>query len=366
MPPSSQPEPPSTTREAPWTVRRLLDWIRNYLGDRDVDSPRVCAELLLAHVLDCDRLRLYMTPDHEPTAEQLATLRALVARAGAHEPVQYLVGSWPFHGREFEVSPVTLIPRPSSELLVDRAFGELRDRGLDREWTLLDLCTGTGCIGISLLALLDSTRRGPISQRSAPPPTDPPPDPASGSDEDVVFDLDLNQRGPSSSRPAEVVESSTPTDRHGELRMVATDIDPEILRLAARNAGTHGVEGFIEFREGSLFDPLADSERGTFDVICANPPYVSDAEYEALDRNVRDYEPARALRGGADGLQFVRPILHSAPDWLAPGGLLLVELATASADQVLEEARRLGVYDELGIEPDHEDLPRMLFARRTS
>ena len=99
---SSPPQPSPSGPEDPWTVRRLLDWIRKYLGEKDVDSPRVCAELLLGHVLGCERLRLYMTPEAEPTPQQLADLRALVARAAEHEPVQYLVGSWPFHGREFE------------------------------------------------------------------------------------------------------------------------------------------------------------------------------------------------------------------------------------------------------------------------
>ena len=101
-----------------WTVRALLAWIVPYLRERAVESPRTIAEILLADVLSVERLRLYMEPDRELAPDELATLRGLVARAGRHEPVQFLVGTWPFLGRDFEVAPCTLIPRPCTETLV--------------------------------------------------------------------------------------------------------------------------------------------------------------------------------------------------------------------------------------------------------
>ncbi|MEE2681652.1 MAG: peptide chain release factor N(5)-glutamine methyltransferase [Planctomycetota bacterium] len=350
-----------------WTVRRLLDWIRKYLGEKEVDSPRVCAELLLAHVLDCERLRLYMTPDREASPDELARLRALVARAASHEPVQYLVGSWPFHGREFEVSPCTLIPRPATEMLVDAALDEMKGRGVDGAWNLLDLCTGSGCIAVSLLATLEAARTGPLSERvltgrSEQESASIDPDPVA----EVEFDLELTPRQvrTAASEAATGVEASGGIDEiKGPVRLVATDIDAEVTELARRNAARHGVESLIDFRVGSIWDPIVQDELGSFDIICANPPYVSDAEYLELDRNVRDFEPSRALRGGSDGLEFVRPIIREAPAWLRPGGLLLVELGAHTASDAMRLADSHGDFRLVELREDHEGFPRMLVAR---
>ena len=107
--PSATPGAASTQR---WTVRALLAWIVPYLKEREVESPRTIAEVLLAEVLKVERLRLSMEPERELATDELTALRGLVARAGRHEPVQFLVGRWPFLGRDFEVAPCTLIPRP--------------------------------------------------------------------------------------------------------------------------------------------------------------------------------------------------------------------------------------------------------------
>ena len=365
---SSTPQSSSSTPpEAAWTVRRLLDWIRKYLGEKEVDSPRVCAELLLGHVLGCKRLQLYMTPDLEPDPEQLSDLRALVARAAGHEPVQYLVGSWPFHGREFEVKPCTLIPRPATELLVDHALDEIRDRGIRRSWNLLDLCTGSGCVAVSVLATLCAARVGPLSERFQAQESGEG-SPATEGESSVEVELDLELQPVTSLSPPLDAEEDEPSPASqpeplGTLELTATDVVPEALALAERNANRHGVAEFIEWGLGSLWDPLSQDKLGSFDIICANPPYVSDSEYLALDRNVRDFEPAQALRGGVDGLELVRPIIQSAPDWLRPQGLLLVELGAHSAEKALQEARALGRFDFLDIEKDHEGFPRMLVAR---
>lgn len=113
-----------------WTTRRLRTWIAGYLGDRGVDAPSVCADLLLGHALECERMQLYMHPDRPASTAELAVLRGLVKRAGEHEPVQFLVGKWGFHGLELEVSPATLIPRPCTETLVEAGLAHLRAEGL--------------------------------------------------------------------------------------------------------------------------------------------------------------------------------------------------------------------------------------------
>ena len=132
-----------------WTTRGLREWMRGFLQQKGIESAPACADLLLAHVAGCERMHLYMEPERPWTADELATLRALVARAARHEPVQFLVGSWGFHAADFEVAPCTLIPRPCTETLVEEALQWYRARG-GGAVRAIDLCTGTGCIAVSI------------------------------------------------------------------------------------------------------------------------------------------------------------------------------------------------------------------------
>jgi release factor glutamine methyltransferase len=358
--------------ESDWTTRRLLDWIRGFLEANEVDSPRVCAELLLGHVLDCERLRLYMEPDRVLSEDALSTLRALVERASRHEPVQYLVGAWPFHGREFEVSPCTLIPRPCTEGLVELALEEVKSSGLHQGWRILDMCTGSGCIAVSLAASVRALRAGPVSERT--PREAVPQEQMSSQDgsDEIVFDL---EREPvvteSKSSPERVAEAggedectqSTVAIPDGRLLVTATDVVREALELAGRNARRHGLDQELELRLGSLFTALPESDHGVFDIICANPPYVSDSEYSEMDRNVKDYEPRTALHGGPNGLDFIEPILRETVRWIKPGGLLLIEIGANSASDVTALVQALPEIKEFRIALDHEEFPRFLVAR---
>jgi release factor glutamine methyltransferase len=303
-----------------WTVRALLAWIVPYLRERAVESPRTIAEILLADVLSVERLRLYMEPDRELAPEELATLRGLVARAGRHEPVQFLVGTWPFLGRDFEVAPCTLIPRPCTETLVEYALAWYRARGAGSV-RALDLCTGSGCIAVSLAlgmrAILRPDGSGcrpvAVGARSI----------AVGAGtiashaHDPLPEINLARADPAPADPPQTLDPTT-----APIAIVATDVVHDAVALARRNATRLGAD--IEFRIGDLWAPIASDER--FDLIVSNPPYVTDAEYDALDRNVREYEPATALRGGADGLEFVRRVVAGAERHLRPGGLLLIEI----------------------------------------
>lgn len=323
------PEPPSVSPaagEQAWTTRRLLDWIRSRLESRQIDSPRLCAEMLLAEVIGCERLRLYMDPDRPASEPERVRLRELVARALRHEPVQYLLGRGWFFGREFEVGPAVLVPRPSSETLVQEALSIAKSLQGERPLRVLDLCTGSGCIGISLAAESRSrVRRG----------ASPQPEPAEG------------EAAPAAPlRPIEVV---------------ATDLSAAALAVAAANAARHGVSDRIELREGDLFASLTPSERGSFDLICANPPYVSDAEWERLDPTVRDHEPEIALRGGRDGLDLLRRIAGEAPAWLRPGGAMLLEFQFDQGERM----RKLlleGPWTRVRILKDHEGHDRVAVA----
>lgn len=315
------------TEPEPWTTRRLLKWIRDHLEAREVDSPRVCSELMVSAATGCERLRLYMEPDRVATDTERETLREWVRRASLHEPVQYLVGEAWFRGHRFEVDSSTLIPRPSTETLVEVAAGRLA--GLAHPAMIFETCTGTGCAGLALLSDLDRPHKAAARMREA--------------DEAIRADAVRLAAAVGEKVDPDGSEESLVRELPGESsRVVATDVVAAAISLARRNAEGMGLADRFEARIGSLFEPLQPGERGTFDLILANPPYVSDVEFERCPANVKDHEPATSLRGGADGLDVIRPLVAESPRWLRPGGTLALEV------QFDQGARVTGLLKESG------------------
>lgn len=296
--------------DAPWTTRKLLAWTTQHFESRDVDSPRVAAEMLLSHVLGVQRLKLYMEPDRPASQEERDTFRALVTRAGKHEPVDYLIGKTPFFSMELRVSPAVLIPRPSTETIVEHVLQRQRtratpeaDEGQPREpLRLADVCTGSGAIAVALARHLP------------------------------------------------------------DARFVATDLSADALAVAKANAQDHGVADRIDFREGDLLAPLGDER---FDYLLSNPPYISDAEWADVLPNVKDYEPTLALRSGVDGLDHLRRLLADAHRHLKPGGQVLLECSSTHTDAVRQLAEANAGLAHCNILKDHEDFPRVLVADAT-
>ena len=293
-----------------WTTRKLLAWMAERFKSKDLDSPRVVAEMLLAHVLSCERMRLYMDADRPASPAELAQLRDLVARAAKHEPVQYLVGHAWFFSRQFKVDRSTLIPRPCTETLVEHVLQWLRVNPGHAAPLVADIGTGSGCIGISIAAQVP------------------------------------------------------------DANVIASDRVPEALDLAKANATTHKVIDRMEFAKGAGVAAIVAARPGArFDVIASNPPYISDAEWEqsgGVARNVKDFEPASALRGGADGLDVIRPLIAEAPAIMKSGGLLAIEIAHAQKDTVIALANATGLLENVQVLKDHEGLWRVLTAvRRT-
>lgn len=282
-----------------WTTRRLLQWTSDHLAKRQVDSPRLCAEMLLAHVLGADRLSLYMDPDRPASDLERAAFRELVQRASEHEPVDYLVGQAPFFSMMLQVNESVLVPRPSTETLVEHVIQHARRTPGFAHPTILDIGTGSGAIAIAIARTL---------------------------------------------RQAQVI---------------ATDISTKALDVAKANADEQGVSDRIEFVQGCLFEPVTGKR---FDYIVSNPPYVSDAEYEVLDANVRDYEPASALRGGPEGLDVVAPLVDQSINFLSDPGHLAIEIASTHAGKVREMAEKRAGLTHLRILTDHEQLPRVFVA----
>ncbi len=301
-----------------WTTRKLLAWMGAAFTKKDLDSPRLLAELLMAHVVGCDRLKLYMDPDRPAAPLERETLRDLVARALQHEPVQYLVGEAWFFGLPLKVDRRVLIPRPCTETIVEHVLQHHRathgptqaESAVRGEGVLIaDVCTGSGAIAIALMKHLPAAR------------------------------------------------------------CVATDISADALDVARENAVRHNVADRIDFLQGNLLGALNSfapaAADASLDYLVSNPPYIPDDEWPGqVDRNVLDHEPHVALRGGTDGLTFVRPLLTDGPRLLKPGGLLMVEVAASRAAEAAEVAKRQTKLKNVQLLKDHEGLDRVVLGTR--
>ncbi len=288
-----------------WTIQKLLTWITDYLTKNSVDAPRLSAEMLLSHVLELTRIDLYAQFNKPVAKEHLDELHKLVKRAGQHEPVAYLVGKTEFYSLQLEVDAHCLIPRPETELLVQRAIEFLRTRQGPQH--VCDLCTGSGCIAVAI------------------------------------------------------------AKNFPEAKVTATDISDAALAIAARNVEKHQLQDRVELLCGDLFEPLVPHLDVTqWDLIACNPPYVSAAEYEALEKNVKDYEPQLALLAGDDGLDIYRRLTESIDRHLKPGGTLLLEIGYAQGPAVQEMLAETGLFAEVTVEKDVHNNDRVVTARQSS
>lgn len=282
-----------------WTIRRIVKWIADDLAGRQFGSPRLDAELIVAHALGLDRVKLYLDLDRPLAAPELAEIRALVARRRKHEPMAYLRGRREFFGRDMIVSPAVLVPRPETETLVERALELLPKESAGR---VLDLCTGSGCIGVTLLAERTSVQG------------------------------------------------------------VLTDLSPEALGIAKQNAEKYDVLSRADLRDGDLFAALA-KDVAAFDLVVANPPYIAARERASLDADVRDFEPAMALFADDEGLAIVRRIAEGAAPHMTAGASLLIEIGAAQGSATRAILESAG-YTDVRIHADLAQRDRVAEGRR--
>ena len=257
-------------------------------GDTDGEND---AKLLLfeAFHLDLvhflmDRLRPLSEQD-EQVQEQIRTYRSMITKRASRIPLQQILGSQEFMGLDFFVNEHVLIPRQDTETLVELVLQEQQST----EKKLLDLCTGSGCIAISLAV------------------------------------------------------------KGGYESVTAADLSEEALKVAERNAKAHQKE--IIFRQGDLFTALPQSEAGTFDIITSNPPYIPTAVIATLEPEVREHEPMMALDGTEDGLKFYRQIAKKAGTWLKPGGVIYLEIGYDQGEAVSGLLREAG-FDKVRVVKD--------------
>jgi len=350
-------------RMEPWTTRKLLAWTTKHFEDKGIDSPRVAAEMLLGHVLGVARLKLYMEPDRPASDDERDTFRALVGRAGKHEPVDYLIGKAPFFGLELRVTPAVLIPRPSTETIIEYVLQAVRER----ERVTPDTEPALPPVSAAISAEAPAPT-GELTYEPEPYPGEA--EPAAAVDESPAVEesptLSPPPAKPSpmfSGRIADVCTGSgaiavTLATQLPEATFVATDLSEDALTVAKQNAEDHGVADRIDFRLGDLYSPLGDER---FDFVLSNPPYISDAEWADVLPNVKDYEPTMALRSGADGLDHLRPLTAGAAKHLSPGGQLLLEMSSTQGEAI-ERLATEAKLAEIKILKDHEDLPRIMVA----
>ena len=290
-------------------IVRVLRDAEAYLVERGVPNARRNAEWLLAHVLGCRSPELYLTPFRVIDRADLDTFRSLVQRRGQREPLQYILGATEFMSLPFLVRSGVFIPRPDTEVLVEvvekllRAYGGVSPAKSEERTTVLDICCGSGVIGISLVCRLP--------------------------------DVDC----------------------------VALDVDSGAVALTRENARRNGVEHRVRGVESDA-SAFLNGRPGPYGAVVCNPPYVPSGDIAGLLPELRDYEPRLGLDGGPDGLRFYRelvPLLHAVT---APGGIIAFEIGDTQGDEVSAMIDAAS-FTDVAVHRDYGNLARVVTARRS-
>jgi release factor glutamine methyltransferase len=290
-------------------ILQVLRDAEAYLVERGVPNARRNAGWLLAHLLGCRLPELYVTPYRVVDRAELDTFHSLLCRRGEREPLQYILGSTEFMSLTFRMRPGVFIPRPDTEVLVEKVEELLpsphdggRRRNVTRRLALLDLCCGAGVIGISLVC------------------------------------------------------------RSSHVDCVAVDVDANAVALTRENAALNGVEDRVRCVQADAFEFLREEPR-TYDAVVCNPPYVRTGDIERLLPEVRDHESSLGLDGGADGLRFYRESTPLLPGVIAPGGLVAFEIGDTQG-KVVTAVMQSAPFVDVAVHKDYGDLDRVVTARR--
>lgn len=270
-----------------------------------VSQARRTAGVLLGHVLELDRTHLLTQSNTVIDESRYQAYLCLIARRAASEPVQYILGHQEFYGLDFIVTPAVLIPRPETEFLVERVIHLARESER-RAPLIVDAGTGSGCIAVALAVNLPNAS------------------------------------------------------------VIATDISSDAIAVARLNAARHAVAARIEFLAGDLLAPLdGRGLENAVDILASNPPYVAEGRPELIQREVREWEPAAALFGGADGLRFYRRLLVDGLQVVKPGGHLVCEIGYTQLDAISELIAASG-WQLLDVTHDLQGIPRTLAVKKVS
>lgn len=286
-----------------WTIGRLLTWTTDYLKQHGSDSPRLEAEVLLAHAQECQRIELYTAFNDAAREDVRAAFRALVRRRAEGTPVAYLVGQKEFYSLAFFVSPDVLIPRPETEMLVMALLDKVAERGDQPPPRIVDVGTGSGILAVCAAKFLP------------------------------------------------------------QAKVTAVDICPAALQVARRNAQQHQVSDRIDFRESDLLNAV--DPQAQFDFVLSNPPYVSADEFAQLPLEVKNHEPRQALLAGPTGCEVIERLVGQAAERLPAGGWLILEISPMIRDQVVQLLGADGRYENIQVQNDLAKLARQVTAQRS-
>ncbi|MBS6612604.1 MAG: peptide chain release factor N(5)-glutamine methyltransferase [Collinsella intestinalis] len=381
-----------------WTIRRCLDWTRDYLKDRGDERPRLSAEWLLSGVTGLSRTEIYVNFDKPMSSEELAAMHTAVVRRAKGEPLQYIIGETSFRTIDVMCEPGVLIPRPETELLVEEVLAYLdrevigaapaAERGrVELPWN----AEVEAALQAEIAAAKEKDEESVVERELRDDDFDTLEDgegtieTADGAEGDAgvsgtasVEEGEFSEGAPAQDgesgqiRCARVLEVgcgtgcislSIASERSGRAQCVAIDIEPRAVDLSIRNRDALGISpADVDVRLGNLVSPLnRETEWGTFDVLVSNPPYIPSAVMESLPHEVADFEPALALDGGADGLDIFRRLVNAAPHMLRPGGLLACELYEGHLDAAADLCRSAGMHD-VRIVDDFTGRPRIVLA----
>ncbi len=269
------------------SARRLIDILRRstaFLARNGIESARLDAEVLLANVLELDRIQLYVQYDRPLIPDELERYRDALKRRARRTPVAYVTGRKEFMSLDFVVDRRVLIPRPDTEVLVEAVISRLAALGVD-DPLVVDIGTGSGAIACAISQELPGAR------------------------------------------------------------VLATDISSDALEVAESNVARLGLAGRVFLAQGDLFQPTIGTEFEHMDVLVSNPPYVSSNDIPSLAPEISRYEPHLALDGGPDGLDFYRRIAEGVPSRLTRRGFVALEVGNGQAVSVSEILEQAGLAD---------------------
>lgn len=318
-----------TTITDTWTIQAALNWTEKYLQEKGDESPLLSAQWLIGHVTHLSRLELYAHFDRPLNMSERALLRLLVTRRGKGEPLQYLTEEVEFRHITLKVRSGVLIPRPETEVLVSEALA-LLDKPV-REFLRDTQTEGTdeGVAGFTEESLVEDAQSY------------------------LVADIGTGSGCIAASIAHE----------HPATRVIATDISPEAVALAESNIKKLKLEDRVTVIQSDLGSAISSEDRGCFDLVVSNPPYVPTEILKAIPSEVSEFEPALALDGGSDGFAVFRPLLTWSFSALKSGGALAVELHEDCLDKAADLAQK-ACFEKVTIMQDLAGRPRILTAKK--
>ncbi len=283
-----------------WTVLDIINWGDGYLKARNVESPRLNIEYLLAKIFECKRLDLYLAFDKPLNKNELDSIKRLVKQRVEGRPLQYIIGEVEFCDTVLNVREGVLIPRPETELLVECLLDDVAGKE-SKPLVILDLGTGSGNIAIAIAKKIEKCK---------------------------IFAVDLSEKA---------------------------------LDIAKENAVINGVEDKIHFFKADMMKDWSRKTATDFDYIVSNPPYVPLSDKNTLSRDVVDYEPNEALFAGEDGLDYYRRIVSCFSGWIKKGGGLFLELGIHQSESVRKLLVDAG-FSDIKLKDDYQEIHRVIYA----